>query len=66
MNFIFAFHGNVKGAYLCLAEVKWVKTGVPEVKPLLGVKGWEYNVVSIPAYLANVNMFKINSKKFLN
>ena len=27
-------------AYLCLAEVKWVKTGVPGVKPLLGVKGW--------------------------
>ena len=40
LNFIFAFHGYIKGAYLCLAEVKWVKTGVPGVKPLLGVKGW--------------------------
>ena len=40
LNFIFAFHGHIKGAYLCLAEVKWVKTGVPGVKPLLGVKGW--------------------------
>ena len=29
LNFIFAFHFDVKGAYLCLAEVKWVKTGVP-------------------------------------
>ena len=27
------------GAYLRLAEVKWVKTGAPGVKPLLGVKG---------------------------
>ena len=26
------------GAYLHLAEVKWVKTGVPRVKPLSGVK----------------------------
>ena len=39
LNFIFAFHGHVKGAYLCLAEVKWVKTGVPGVKPLLGLVG---------------------------
>ena len=29
LNFIFASNGHVKGAYLCLAEVKWVKTGVP-------------------------------------
>ena len=36
LNFIFAFHGHVKGAYLCLAEVKWVKTGAPGVKPMLG------------------------------
>ena len=40
LNFIFAFHGHIMGAYLCLAEVKWVKTRVPGVKPLLGVKGW--------------------------
>ena len=31
LNFIIAFHGHVKGVYLCLAEVKWVKTGVPGV-----------------------------------
>ena len=31
LNFIFAFHCQVKGAYLCLAEVKWVKTGVPRL-----------------------------------
>ena len=30
-KFIFAFHGHVKGAYLGLAEVKWVKYGVPGV-----------------------------------
>ena len=41
LNFIFAFHGHVKGGYLCLAEVKLVKIGVPGVKPLLGVKGWD-------------------------
>ena len=28
------------GAYLHLAEVKWVMTGAPGVKPLLGLKGW--------------------------
>ena len=27
-------------AYLCLAEVKWVKTGVPEVKLLFLVNNW--------------------------
>ena len=40
LNFLFSFHHYVTGAYLCLAEVKWVKTGVPRVKPLLGVKGF--------------------------
>ena len=40
LNYIFAFLGHFKGAYLCLAEVKWVKAGAPGVKPLLGVKGW--------------------------
>ena len=42
LNFIFVFHSHVMGAYLRLAEVKWVKTGVPGVKPLLEVKGWVY------------------------
>ena len=28
------------GEYLCLAEVKWVKTGVPGVKPLQGARGF--------------------------
>ena len=28
-NFIFAFHHCIMGAYLCLAEVQWAKTGVP-------------------------------------
>ena len=37
-NFIFAIHHYVTGAYLWLEEVKCVKTGVPEVKPLLGGK----------------------------
>ena len=40
LNFIFVFHSYVMGAYLRLAEVKWAKTGVPGVKPLLVVKGW--------------------------
>ena len=42
-KFFFAFHGHLKGAYLCLA-VKWVKTGVHGVKTLLGVKGWIYTM----------------------
>ena len=28
----------IVGEYLCLAEVQWVQTEVPGVKPLLGVK----------------------------
>ena len=30
LNFIFAFHVQVKGTYLCLAEVKWVRMDGPE------------------------------------
>ena len=29
----------IVGEYLCLAEVQWIKTGVPEVKPLKEVRG---------------------------
>ena len=31
------------GAYLRLTEVKWVKIGVPGVKPQLGVRGWLFH-----------------------
>ena len=34
MYFSVACHCQVMGAYLHLAEVQWVKTGVPGVKPL--------------------------------
>ena len=34
LNFTVVCHCQVVGAYLCLAEVQWVKTGVPGVKPL--------------------------------
>ena len=37
-NFFLSF--CVTRAYLRLAEVKWVKTGVPGVKPLLGLIYW--------------------------
>ena len=61
LNFIFAFHGQVKGAYLCLAEVNWVKTGVPGVKPLLRAKGW----VLLPEVL--FNLFNLCTQKlFMN
>ena len=40
LDFIFVFIATSWGAYLRLAEVQWVKNGVPGVKPLLGVKGW--------------------------
>ena len=49
LNFFLSF--CVTRAYLCLAEIKWVNTGVPGVKQLLGKKGWvPYGQVG-PLYL---------------
>ena len=45
------------GAYLCLAEVKWVKTGV---KPLLGVRGWIFFIKNVSVSLSTkIKYFKI-------
>ena len=46
-KFSFSFHHCIMRD----AEVKWVKTGVPGVKPLLGVKGWVPQGQMGPLYL---------------
>ena len=48
-NFFLSF--CVTRAYLRLPEVKWVKTGVPGVKPLLGVSAYLVNVFTVNSYI---------------
>ena len=53
-KFYFCFSWPRQGGYLCLAEVKWVKTRVPGVKPLLGVKGWVPLVIHLSHWFVSL------------
>ena len=65
LNFTFVFHCHVKGAYLCLAEVKWVKTGVPGLNDIHSTNGTEKIKGKSPSRMRHFTVLLVSSLNLL-